>query len=72
MHGCKSNSVRKTVNDGLSRTLVRALPHGTVWMDEPSLFVVSGVANTIHFLVLQVDFFSNLLTTNAWFSSQGS
>ena len=30
--------------DGLSQTLVRALPYRTVWVDEPSPFVVSGVA----------------------------
>ena len=38
---CENNSVRKIVNDGLSKTLVRALPNWTVWMDEPSPFVVS-------------------------------
>ena len=29
-----------------SKTLVRALLYGTVWLDEPSPFVVSEVANT--------------------------
>ena len=29
-----------------SKTLVRALLYGTVWVDEPSPFVVSEVANT--------------------------
>ena len=42
---CKNNSVRRIVNDRLSKTLVGALPYGTVWVDEPSPFVVSGVAN---------------------------
>ena len=28
-------------NDALSKTLVGALPYWTVWMDEPSPFVVS-------------------------------
>ena len=33
-------------NDGLSKTLFRTLvPYGTVWVDKPGLFVVSGVAN---------------------------
>ena len=41
---CKNNSVRKIVNDGLSKTPARALPYWTVWMDEPSPFVVSRVA----------------------------
>ena len=38
---CKSNSVRMIVNGELSKTLVRALPYETVWVDEPSPFVVS-------------------------------
>ena len=42
---CKNNSVRKIAKDGLSKALVKALPCGTVWVDEPSPFVVSGVAN---------------------------
>ena len=42
----KNNRVREIVNDGLSKTLVRALPHDTVWVDEPIPFVVSGVANS--------------------------
>ena len=33
---CTNSSVRKIVNDGLSKTLVRALPYGTVWVDKPS------------------------------------
>ena len=41
---CKT-SVRKIVNDGLSKILVRAMPYGAVWVDKRSLFVVSGVAN---------------------------
>ena len=32
-------------DDGLSKALVRALPYGIVWEDEPSPFVVSGVEN---------------------------
>ena len=43
---CKNNSIRKTVNDGLSKILVRALTYGYVWVDDSSLFLVSGVANT--------------------------
>ena len=43
---CKNNCVRKIVNDGLSKTLIRALPYGNVWVDEPSPFVVSAVANS--------------------------
>ena len=42
---CKNNTVRKIVNDGLSKTVVRALPYGIVWVDESSLFVIYGVAN---------------------------
>ena len=42
---CKNDSVHKIVKDGLSKTLVRALLSGTVWVDEPSPFVVSGIAN---------------------------
>ena len=38
-------SVRRIINDGFSKTLVRALPYGTVWVDESSHFVVSGVAS---------------------------
>ena len=36
-----TDGVRKNVNDGLSKTLVGALPHWTVWMDERSTFLVS-------------------------------
>ena len=32
----KNDSVWKSVNDGLSKTLVEALRYGTVWMDKPS------------------------------------
>ena len=43
---CNSYSVRKIVNVGVYTTLVRAaLLYGTFWVDEPSPFVVSGVAN---------------------------
>ena len=35
--------VWKIPNDGLSKTLVGALPYWTVWMDEPSPFVLSLV-----------------------------
>ena len=28
---CKNNSVQKTINNGLSKTLIRSLPYGTVW-----------------------------------------
>ena len=42
---CKIYCVRKIVNDGLFKTFNRALPSGTVWVVEPSPFVVSGVAN---------------------------
>ena len=35
-----------TMDFGLSKTLVRRLPCRTVWVDEPSHFVVSGVANS--------------------------
>ena len=52
---CINNSVQKIVNDGLSKTLVRALPYGTVW-DETSPFVVSGVSNRN---VFRVHFFNN-------------
>ena len=40
---CKNNSrfSKLILNDGLSKTLVGALPYWTVWMDEPSPFVVS-------------------------------
>ena len=39
------NLCRCSVNDRLSKTFVRTLPYGTVWIDEPSPFyVVSGVA----------------------------
>ena len=43
-----TNRVWKLVNDdfGLSKTLVRRLLCRTVWVDEPSHFVVSGVANS--------------------------
>ena len=41
----KNDSVRKIVNAGLSKTPVRVLPGGTVWVDEPTTFVVSGVEN---------------------------
>ena len=37
---CKNNCVQKITN-----APVRALPCGIVWVDEPSPFVVSGVAN---------------------------
>ena len=40
----KNNSVRKIV-DGLSKTVVRALPYATVWVDKPSPFVFSIMAN---------------------------
>ena len=36
-----NNSVRKIVNDRLSKTLVRTLPYRTVGVDEPGPFVVS-------------------------------
>ena len=36
---CNNNSVRKIVNDGLSKTPVRALPYGTVWVDEPPVLL---------------------------------
>ena len=36
----KNNSVLKIVGDGLLKTLIRALPYGTVWVDESSPFVV--------------------------------
>ena len=36
---CQNNSVQKIVYDEFTKTLVRALPHGIVWVDEPSLFV---------------------------------
>ena len=42
---CAKTSVRKIVNGELSKTLARALPCGTVWVDKPSPFVVSGMAN---------------------------
>ena len=47
----KNISVRKIVHDRLSKTLVRTLPYGTVWVDRPSPFVVSEVVNClcIHF-----------------------
>ena len=35
------------VNDGLPKTLIKALPYGTVWVDECSPFVVPGVANIL-------------------------
>ena len=39
-HIVEDNSVGKIVNDGLDpKTLVRALPYATVWIDEPSPFV---------------------------------
>ena len=41
---CKNNSVWKIVNDELSKTIIRVLPYGTVWVDEPSPLVVSAVA----------------------------
>ena len=45
MH-CAKYRVRKIVqNVGLSKTLVRALPYGIVWVDEPSSFVVFVLAN---------------------------
>ena len=49
---CKNNSVRKIVNDRLSKTFVRAPLYGTVWVDRHSPFVVSGVAICVgtHFL----------------------
>ena len=34
---CKNNNLRKIVNDGLSKTLVRALPFWNHLLDEPSL-----------------------------------
>ena len=40
--------VWKIFYDGLSKTLVEALPYGTVWVDEPNplwSFVVFGVTN---------------------------
>ena len=36
----------KMSNDGLSKTIVGALPCGIVWVDEPSPFVVYGVTNS--------------------------
>ena len=42
----KNNSVQKIVNDRLLKTLVSAFPYGIVWVDVPSLSVVSGVVNT--------------------------
>ena len=42
---CNNISVRRIINDGFSRTLDRALTYGTVWVDESSHFVVSGVAS---------------------------
>ena len=42
---CKYISVWKIVNDGISKTLVSALPSGTVWVDERSPFVLSWVVN---------------------------
>ena len=42
----KKSSAPKIVNDGVSKTFVRALPYGTVWVDKAGRpFVVSGVAN---------------------------
>ena len=40
---CKCNSVgvRKVVKDGSSKALIRALPYGTVWVDEPSPYSYS-------------------------------
>ena len=32
----KNNSVQKFVNNRLSKTHLRALPHGTAWVDKPS------------------------------------
>ena len=32
--------MQKIVNDGLSKTLVRSLPYGTVWVNKPSPFVL--------------------------------
>ena len=56
----KNNSVRKIVNDGLLKTLVRALPCGIVWMDKPNPFVVSGVAYGVHTChILQILYHNN-------------
>ena len=35
---CRNNNIRKIVNDGLSKTLVRDLSYWIVWVDETSIF----------------------------------
>ena len=46
MYCCKINSVRKTGNNRLFKTLVSTLPSGIVWVDVPNPSdMVSGVAN---------------------------
>ena len=53
---CKNNSVRMIVNDGLSKTSDRAPPYWTVWVDEPSPFVVnfwSGELHKVFFFLLK-------------------
>ena len=58
---CRIHNAREIVNDGLSKRLVRALPYGTVRVDEPSPFVVSGVANSfLNYLKHSEDFQSLL------------
>ena len=47
---CKNNNVRKIVDGELSKTFVRALPYGSLWVDKPSPFVFSGVANNFLFV----------------------
>ena len=49
----KSHVLRKTnsgwkivINDGLSKTLIKAMPYGNVWMDEPTSFLDSEIAKT--------------------------
>ena len=41
MYCAKTNSVQKIVNDTLLKTLVSELPSGIIWVDVPSLSVVS-------------------------------
>ena len=36
---CAKKNNRKIINDGLSKTFVRTLPYGAVWVDKPSPFV---------------------------------
>ena len=42
---CKNNSAQKIANDRLLKILVSALSSGIVWIDIPSVSVVSGLAN---------------------------